>query len=120
MKSLKEYYTTLLDRELKTETTCRLCGFRDLEFILGFGDTPLADRLVDPTQPPGTEAVVPLDLVFCPRCSLVQISETVAPHVLFDEKYPYFSSVSPELLRHSRENALELIEARGLNEDSLV
>jgi SAM-dependent methyltransferase len=50
----------------------------------------------------------------------VQILETVPPEVLFCDDYPYYSSFSPALLEHSRENALGLIEARKLTSDSLV
>jgi SAM-dependent methyltransferase len=50
----------------------------------------------------------------------VQITETVSPEILFGEDYPYFSSVSPALLQHSRQNAEELIRSRHLDSDSLV
>jgi SAM-dependent methyltransferase len=50
----------------------------------------------------------------------VQITETVSPEALFDEDYPYFSSVSPTLLDHSKKNAIGLIKKRGLGPDSLV
>jgi SAM-dependent methyltransferase len=63
---------------------------------------------------------VPLTVRFCRGCTLVQIAETVRPEVLFDSAYPYFSSVSSTLLAHSRANALELIERKGLAPDSLV
>jgi SAM-dependent methyltransferase len=63
---------------------------------------------------------VPLTLMFCPACSLVQIAETVEPEVLFGGDYPYFSSVSATLLAHSRANAEELIERRQLGPHSLV
>jgi SAM-dependent methyltransferase len=44
----------------------------------------------------------------------------VPPEVLFAEDYPYFSSVSETLARHSHANALELIRTRALGRDSLV
>jgi hypothetical protein len=63
---------------------------------------------------------VPLTLVFCPKCSLVQIKETVDPEVLFCHDYPYFSSTSNAYLEHSRQNAEELIKSRKLSSKSLV
>jgi SAM-dependent methyltransferase len=110
----------------RLEQSCRSCGHGPLDLILSFGDTPLADRLLSAAQldqcrvDPASELAAPLDLVFCPHCSLVQITATVDPEVLFCQDYPYFSSVSPTLLRHSRENALELIESRRLGPGSLV
>jgi len=44
----------------------------------------------------------------------------VDPKILFCEDYPYFSSVSPALLEHSRANAKDLIHSRDLGPDSLV
>jgi SAM-dependent methyltransferase len=99
---------------------CRSCGSANLEPILSLGETPLADGLVDPAAGNGSEPRFPLDVAFCTECSLVQLMETVAPEVLFDEDYPYFSSFSDELLAHARDNALGLIEQRGLGAESLV
>jgi hypothetical protein len=99
---------------------CRACQCPDLQPVLSLGQTPLADRLLTKDQLQEPELIVPLNVAFCPECTLVQIVETVDPEVLFCNDYPYFSSVSETLLRHSCENAEELIERRGLNEKSLV
>lgn len=104
----------------RTETRCRSCGSANLQPILAFGETPLADRLVNKDQLDLPELTAPLTLAFCPDCTLVQILETVKPEILFGQEYPYFSSVSQTLLEHSRKNALELIESRGLDKNSLV
>ncbi len=103
-----------------TTTQCRSCGYPDLIEILDFGATPLSDRLLTADQLAAPEIRVPLMLVFCPNCALVQLSESVAPEILFCEDYPYFSSVSPAWLAHCRANALELIERKNLNSTSLV
>jgi len=103
-----------------SEPTCRSCGQSDLEPILSLGRTPLADALLTEEQLGKPEWIVPLDWVFCPYCSLVQITESVSPEILFGRDYPYFSSVSKTLLQHFRESAEELIESRKLDSDSLV
>jgi SAM-dependent methyltransferase len=100
--------------------SCRLCGHSELHTILAFGETPLADRLLTTEQLDKPELTATLDLAFCPHCSLVQITESVSPEILFCEDYPYFSSVSPALLEHSRQNAEELIHDRNLGSSSLV
>jgi SAM-dependent methyltransferase len=104
----------------RTEAACRACGGGDLRKILEFGETPLADRLLSAHELTRPDARVPLTLMFCPGCSLVQIAETVAPEVLFGGDYPYFSSVSSTLLAHSRANAEALIERLGLGPGSFV
>ena len=104
----------------KIKTACRSCEFDELDFVLSLGTTPLADRLLTEQQLQEPELKAELDLAFCPNCSLVQITECVAPEILFQQDYPYFSSVSEALLRHTRENALELIAARKLDSNSMV
>ncbi|WP_119462703.1 class I SAM-dependent methyltransferase [Rhodospirillaceae bacterium SYSU D60014] len=101
-------------------TACRSCGESDLVDILDLGDMPLADRLLDQTSLEEPEPRFPLNLVFCPHCSLVQITYTVAPEELFCRDYPYYSSFSPALLAHSKANALELIASRRLSPKSFV
>lgn len=104
----------------KADFQCRSCGATGVKPILSFGHTPLADALLTHDQLTEPELTAPLDLVFCPRCALVQITETVPPEILFCRNYPYFSSVSKSLLEHFGKSAEHLIQTRGLNENSLV
>ena len=104
----------------KNEQVCRACGSDELEIILSYGQTPLADRLLTKEQLSEPEIIVPLTLVFCSSCNLVQIRETVDPEILFYSDYPYFSSVSQSLVKHFEKSAQHLITTRGLTEDSLV
>jgi len=103
-----------------SELSCRSCGHTGLEPVLSLGRTPLADVLLTEEQLEQPELIVPLDLVFCPYCALVQITESVSPGILFGKDYPYFSSVSKSLLQHFRESAEELIESRKLDGNSMV
>ena len=84
--------------------------------FLSLGETPLADALARRrTTLAEPEPRFPLDVAFCPTCSLVQILEAVPPEQLFVDNYLYFSSFSDALLRHSREHALRPDRAtRGL------
>ncbi len=105
---------------IKLESNCRSCGSENLKEIIAFGRSPLADRLVTFDQLKEPEITAPLTLFFCADCSLVQIQETVSPEILFDKNYPYFSSVSPSLLKHFRESALDIIKTKKLDSNSLV
>ena len=104
----------------ESRTTCRICHFSEIQPVLSLGTTPLADALRQKEQLQEVESKFPLNVAFCPRCSLVQLLETVPPDVLFCQDYPYYSSFSPALLQHSRANALDLIKSRRLNANSLV
>ncbi len=99
---------------------CRSCGDAGLAPVLFLGETPLADRLLTDSMLAEPEPVFPLTLRFCAQCGLVQISECVAPEQLYCEDYPYYSSFSDALLKHSRDNVEELIERRKLDQDSLA
>lgn len=99
---------------------CRACGGTQLEEVLAFGEMPLADRLLTSHQLEQEELLFPLTVVFCHDCSLLQIRETVSPSLLYADEYPYYSSFSDSWVSHCRENALELIEMRNLDDSSLV
>lgn len=101
------------------QVSCRSCGKRELITILSLGKTPLANALLTREQLGEMEPAFDLDLVFCPSCFLVQITETVPPETLFRE-YFYLSSFSETMLRHSEENVREIIQLRNLNSESFV
>src|ERR1700752_1537880 len=98
---------------------CRSCGNVNMLPILSLGHTPLANALLTHEQLNLPEETFPLDLVFCPCCALVQITETISPEKLFRE-YFYFSSFSDTVLQNAKVLAKELILRCKLNENSLV
>ncbi len=98
---------------------CRSCGTTPLTPVLSLGRTPLANALRDEQGLARPEARYPLDLAFCPECSLVQITESVPPEELFRD-YCYFSSYSDTMLRHAAELARRMTESRRLGPASLV
>ena len=102
-----------------TASACRSCGKSGLNTVLSLGSTPLANALLTAAQLQKPEPRYPLDLVFCPYCALVQITETVPPATLFGE-YLYFSSFSDTMLRHSRELVGRLIGRYKLDANSLI
>jgi SAM-dependent methyltransferase len=99
---------------------CRSCGSSDLHLFLSLGEVPLADGLLSRDELETPERRYPLDVALCSDCALVQILETVPPEVLFCQDYPYYSSFSDVLLRHTETNATRLMESRKLDSSSLV
>jgi len=112
--------TPTRNRLSETIQCCRSCGSGPLTEVLNLGRTPLADRLLTGRQLTEPEFSAELRAAFCPECSLVQITETVAPEVLFCEDYPYYSSVSKKLLEHFRRSAEDIISQHNLTASSLV
>jgi len=98
---------------------CRSCAGTDLVVFLSFGQMPLANSLLREEDLARPEPTFPLDVAYCPECTLVQITETVAPEVLFTE-YPYFTSFSDTMLEHSRALVERVLGERPLDEQSLV
>jgi SAM-dependent methyltransferase len=101
------------------ETSCRICGVRNLQPILSLGETPLANSLLRKEQLSEPEPRFPLDLYFCPDCAMVQISETVPPEKLFRE-YLYFSSFSDTALRNAETIVNRMIREKHLGTNHLV
>ena len=99
---------------------CRSCNKEGLEVFLDLGAKPPSDRILTEEMLKRTEPLYPLEVAFCPHCSLVQILETVPPEDLFTDGYEYYSSFIPALLKHSRENVLDLIKSRNLNSTSFI
>ena len=98
---------------------CRICGQVGLNSILSLGHTPLANALLREDQLDEGESRWPLELAWCPDCSLAQITETVPPEILFRE-YAYFSSFSDTMVAHARSIADRMRTTRKLNSSSLA
>lgn len=98
---------------------CRSCAHAELQNVLFLGRTPLANALLTDEQLLEPEETYPLLLVFCPHCSLAQITETVPPEKLFRE-YVYLSSFSETMLRHAEDLSASLIGSKRLGANSLV
>ena len=79
----------------------------------------MANALLTEDELGQPEATWPLDLAWCPACSLVQITETVPPEKMFRE-YAYFSSFSDTMVQHARQIAESLTDRCQLHGDSLV
>ncbi len=103
---------------MTTISACRACGSPDLEPVLSLGEMPLANALVDGADD-SLEHRYPLDLVRCPTCRLVQITETVPPELLFRE-YSYFSSFSDTFVAHAKRYAAQMQQRLALDTGSFV
>jgi SAM-dependent methyltransferase len=101
-------------------TNCRSCGGADLRIVLDLGRHPVSNALLSAEEIDQPEARFPLAVAFCPQCTLLQVTETVAPEILYRRSYPYFSSSSPALLQHSAAHVAALIGQYGLDADSFV
>ena len=84
---------------MSADPSCRFCAAPLRRVFVDLGETPLANRYLDPQDAAAPEPRYPLCVYVCDGCRLVQLGETVAPEVLFAE-YAYFSSYSRSWLDH--------------------
>src|SRR5262245_40758927 len=80
---------------------------------------PLANDLVADVAAAAAQDRFPLTLAFCPRCTLVQLRETVDAERLFRD-YVYLSSNSASFVAHAGALADRLVKERRLTRSSLV
>jgi len=99
---------------------CRSCGSGDLRIILDLGSHPIANALLSEEELSRPEERFTLAVAFCRTCALLQVTETIPSDILYRRDFPYFSSSSPALLKHSAEHVEELTRKYELGPLSFV
>jgi hypothetical protein len=89
----------LAPTSLRTRTTCRICGSRELAPVLDLGEQCIAGAFAEPGGEQPVQRAIPLQLVRCDMtrdqdaCGLVQIRHTVPGSILY-HSYWYRSGVN--------------------------
>jgi novobiocin biosynthesis protein NovU/D-mycarose 3-C-methyltransferase len=104
---------------IQERTHCRTCGSKNLKLILDLGKTALANDFLKPENVPGYKTSLPLRVVLCPDCSLVQLGDTVDPRVLYSH-YAYVTSTSKTMDTHLNKLMTHLLSAGRLGAGSKV
>lgn len=78
---------------------CRTCGSPRISQILRFDSLPLAGSFLAHAGQAASEVFLPITVMFCEECSLVQLAEVVDPDLLF-RQYCFSTSTIPSLVRH--------------------
>src|SRR4051794_29426910 len=107
------YENTQVDR-------CRSCGNPDRASLLSLGATPIANSLCDSAESARTAPRYPLGIMMCRGCGLVQLADALPAEAIFTTDYPYFSSYSDELRKHSQLHAERITDELALGPQSLV
>lgn len=82
----------------KKHTKCRACGSPDLKLVFSLENQPLANDFK--TLGEDHCGLAPLEILFCRRCTLAQLSVVVNPHLLYSRNYPYVTSKSDLMQAH--------------------
>jgi len=85
--------------------TCKICHSKT-ELIMDFGRMPIANGFIKKIT--DKEYFFNLSLVFCPKCLMVQLGETVKPEMMFNDHYQFISGTSTVMAKHFKEIANEI------------
>ena len=99
--------------------SCRACSYQTPERFLELGPSPLANAFLTGPNEFESEGQYPLDVYFCPKCSLVQLLDVINPEVLF-RHYLYVSGTSETIRKHYVEYSQTLHDLLSLKEADLV
>jgi methylation protein EvaC len=102
----------------RKEMKCRACK-GELKEFLDLGLQPLANKFVD-KEYFDMEVKYELKVGMCMTCGLVQLIEQPPAHLMFDDKYPFYTSSSDRMVKHFEDTAEELKESLKLDRHSFV
>ena len=99
---------------------CRHCAAELERVCLDLGSAPPSNAYLSEAALRAPEAWVPLRLLVCERCWLVQTEDHTGREDLFSADYAYFSSFSSSWLAHAEAYVRAMRERFGLTRSSLV
>jgi hypothetical protein len=99
---------------------CRFCATTLRHTFVDLGMSPLCQTQITPEQLDHMEAFFPLHVYVCENCLLVQLREYVAPDVLFNAEYPYYSSYSDSWVKHAETYVEHVQHEHGISADAFV
>jgi 2-polyprenyl-3-methyl-5-hydroxy-6-metoxy-1,4-benzoquinol methylase len=78
---------------------CRICANKNLKEIIDLGKQNIQGAFVKKGYPKPYFRKIPLKLVLCTQCSLVQLQHTVNPKILY-KNYWYMSGINKTMRNH--------------------
>lgn len=100
-------------------SACRICRSTELHDVLSLGDMPPVNSFLSGPADIAKEKKHPLALVFCPKCTHVQLTHMIDPRDIFVD-YIYFSSMSETVVRHGEALAKRYGKELSLTSADLV
>jgi len=84
---------------------CRLCKSKNLKIFLDLGHHPPSDQFIDKKKIDEKLLYYPLKVFNCINCGFKQLNYVVDPKILYQENYPYESSLTKDGDKHFKEFA---------------
>ena len=102
----------------QTSAACRACGATGLSLVVDLGPQPPAERFIDVTALAEADVRLPLRILVCPVCWLVQLEGDPVPPD--DEPGGLAFSVSPTMREHVREYVGDVLDRSGWHQGQNV
>ena len=99
---------------------CRHCGSEIRHDFLDLGYAPPSNAYLSCEDLNSPEVYLPLRVVVCHSCWLVQTEDYAEADSLFKDDYAYFSSTSTSFLRHAESYCAGITERLSLSPNSFV
>ena len=99
---------------------CRLCESKNLFKFLDLGSQPPSDQFKEKAELNKSTIYYPLQVFSCNSCGFKQLNYVVDPKILYQQNYPYESSLTNEVKKHFSEFALSTIQEYKLKKNDLV
>ena len=99
---------------------CRICNSSNLTNYLNLGLTPAADAFIKEEHKHIDDQVYPLEVCLCNDCGISQLNFTVDPKILYQNDYPYESSITKTGQLHWDQFAESVVQRAELSSDDLV
>lgn len=80
---------------------CRVCGQNELHIVRDFGNIALSNFGEKELKP----IYFPLEVVYCGKCTLLQLNHTAPFDLMYSEHYWYKSNVNPVIVQNLKEIA---------------
>ena len=99
---------------------CRLCSSKNLFKFLNLGLHPPSDQFKKRNDLQNPTLFYPLEVCSCIKCGFKQLSYVVDPQILYQQNYPYESSLTREGKKHYGEFSDSIVKDFNLLKNDLV
>ena len=93
---------------------CRLCNSKKLFKFLDLGSHPPSDQFKEKKELKNPTIYYPLEVYSCLNCGFKQLNYVVEPKILYQQNYPYESSLTKQGKKHYGEFAQSIIKEFNL------
>lgn len=101
-------------------TFCQICNSKKLHTVLDLGFQGPCDSLLTKEMLDKPEKTYPLRMVWCEKCTGVQLDYIVDGKEVYHPEYPYRSGITKPLSEYQRQIAHSLVEKYNLTKKDLV